>query len=222
MPATTAPQTAAEPLTVDVVSDVVCPWCYIGKRQLDEALSAWRARHPEAPEPRVAWHPFQLNPAMPPEGMPRSEYLLTKFGSPNGGPGYQRVVAAAAAAGLQFHPERIRRQPNTLRAHALMQRAQPGEQQHVLAAALFQAYFVDGVDIGDPQALREVALGAGLAEAQVDEALAEASLKQTADTDEQARDAGIQGVPFFVVRHKVAVSGAQGVEALLQAFDRTT
>ena len=209
------------PLSIDVVSDVVCPWCYIGKRQLDDALATWAARHPDEPAPTVGWHPFQLNPAMPAEGMPRRDYLLAKFGSPEGGPGYGRVVAAAAAAGLVLHPERIQRQPNTLRAHALVRHAQ-GAQQHALAGALFRAYFVDGVDIGDPQALRRIALEQGLDDEAVDAALAEPSLQETAQVDEHLRDQGIGGVPFFVIGNRVAVSGAQGTDALLQALERAS
>ena len=214
------PESAPDPLRIDVVSDVVCPWCYIGKKHLDEALAAWRDRHPEAPEPAVAWHPFQLNPGMPAGGMERGAYLQAKFGDPRGGPGYSRVVAAAQAAGLEFRPQDIRRQPNTLRAHALIGAASDAGQQHRLVAALFQAYFVDGVDIGDPDSLRAIALGAGLDADAVTAAFDEASLNATAQEDERLRDAGIGGVPFFIVGQRIAVSGAQGVDALLQAFDR--
>ncbi len=209
-------------LTIDVVSDVVCPWCYIGKKHLDEALAIWRVRHPEAPEPAVAWHPFQLNPGMPPDGMERGAYLLAKFGDAGGGSGYSRVVAAAQAAGLVFNPQNIRRQPNTLRAHALIGAAAGAgaDQQHRLVAALFQAYFVDGRDIGEPEVLRAIARDAGLDDASVAHAFEEASLGATAQEDERLRDAGIGGVPFFILGQRVAVSGAQGVDALLEAFDR--
>jgi len=207
-------------LTIDVISDVVCPWCYIGKQHLDEALTVWRARHPQAPAPIVTWHPFQLNPGMPPEGMDRGAYLQAKFGNPAGGPGYMRVVGAAEAAGLKFNPQGIRRQPNTLRAHALIGATARGDQQHRLVAALFQAYFVDGVDIGDEGALRAIATGCGLDETRIDAAFADAALAAIAQEDERLRDSGIGGVPFFVVGQRVAVSGAQGVDALLDAFDR--
>ncbi len=130
------------------------------------------------------------------------------------------MVAAAQAAGLVFNPQNIRRQPNTLRAHALIGAAASAEQQQRLVAALFQAYFVDGLDIGDPEVLRTIALGAGLDEASVAAACEEAALGATAKEDERLRDAGIGGVPFFIVGQRVAVSGAQGVEALLDAFDR--
>ena len=211
---------ASDILTIDVVSDVVCPWCYIGKKHLDDALAVWRTRHPDAPEPAVAWHPFQLNPGMPAAGMERGAYLLAKFGNASGGPGYSRVVAAAQAAGLVFNPQNIRRQPNTLRAHALIGAAASGQQQQRLVAALFQAYFVDGLDIGDPEVLRAIALGAGLDETSVAAARDETALGATAKEDERLRDAGIGGVPFFIFGQRVAVSGAQGAEALLDAFER--
>lgn len=215
------PETTAQaPLHIDVVSDVVCPWCYIGKKHLDEALALWRERHPGDPQPAVAWHPFQLNPTMPAEGMDRGEYLRAKFGDPRGGPGYQRVVDAARAAGLEFRPQDIRRQPNTLRAHSLIRAAAAAGRQHETAAALFRAYFVDGANIGDEATLRGIGRDCGLPEATIDEAFGEDALRETAEMDEQARRAGIGGVPFFVIGQRIPVSGAQGAQALLQAFAR--
>lgn len=211
---------APGPLRVDVVSDVVCPWCYIGAKHLDDALATWRERHVDEPQPTVAWHPFQLNPTMPAAGMDRGDYLRAKFGDARGGPGYQRVVDAARAAGLEFRPQDIRRQPNTLRAHSLIRAAAQAGRQHELAAALFRAYFVDGADVGDEATLREIAARCGLHAEAIDAALAQDALRATAADDEQARRAGIGGVPFFVIEQRIAVSGAQGVDALLDAFER--
>ncbi len=207
-------------LTIDIVSDVVCPWCYIGKKHLDEALARWRERHPEAAEPAIEWYPFQLNPAMPREGMDRGDYLRSKFGDPRGGPGYLRVVGAAKAAGLEFNPDEIRRQPNTLRAHSLIRAAGPARLQHRLYAALFQAYFVEGANIGDPQVLRTIAGDCGMDAAAIDAALGDDALKETAAIDQQMRDAGIGGVPYFIIGRKFAVSGAQGADALFEVFER--
>jgi len=209
-------------LTIDVISDVVCPWCYIGKRHLEEALATWTERHPGAPAPKVAWHAFQLNPTMPVEGMERSAYLQAKFGDPRGGPGYARLVSAAQAAGLVFRPEGIRRQPNTLRAHSLIRCAGQTGCQDALVGALFRAYFVDGQDVGDEATLRRIASEAGLDDASITDALQESSLRLTAAEDEHARNAGVGGVPFFVISRRVAVSGAQGPAALLDAFARAT
>jgi len=215
-----SPAAAQPPLRIDVVSDVVCPWCYIGKKQLDEALATWAARHPGATAPTVAWHAFQLNPTMPAEGMDRGAYLQAKFGDPRGGPGYQRVVASAQAAGLEFRPEGIRRQPNTLRAHSLIRAAGDAGCQDSLVAGLFRAYFVDGVNVGDEESLRRIAREAGLDDAAIDNAFGSSALNETAAEDEHLRNAGIGGVPYFVIAQRVAVSGAQGVEALLAAFER--
>ncbi len=209
---------ADDQFTIDVVSDVVCPWCYIGKRHLDDALETWSARHPGAAAPRIAWHPYQLNPTMPPEGIERAEYLRSKFGDPRGGPGYERVRQAATSAGLEFHPEKIVRQPNTLRAHALI-RAAAGELQHRLASDLFECYFVEGRDIGDESTLRARAAAAGMAQEAVDAALAGDALEATAAVDAGLRDSGIGGVPYFVIGKKISISGAQGADRLLEAIE---
>jgi predicted DsbA family dithiol-disulfide isomerase len=209
-------------MRIDVVSDIVCPWCYIGKRQLDDALATWSARHPGSPAAEIFWHPFQLNPDFPDDGMPRADYLLAKFGSPDGGPGYQRVVAAAAAAGLEFHPELIQVQPKTLRAHSLIQFADPGAQQHALAGMLFQAYFIEGANLCEQATLERIGRAAGLADERIADALAEPALATVADADRAVRGAGISGVPFFIVDRKLAVSGAQGSDALLQAFEQAS
>ncbi len=210
-----------EALTIDVVSDVVCPWCYIGKRQLDQALARWRERHADAPAPTIAWHPFQLNPTMPREGMARSDYLKAKFGDPRGGPGYDRVRNAASSAGLVFHPERIVRQPNTLRAHALI-RAAAGELQHRLAARLFECYFVEGQDIGDEATLRAAAAAVGMPAEAVEAGMRPETLEATEAIDSGLRDAGIGGVPYFVIGKRINVSGAQGADRLLEAIELCT
>ncbi|MEK9720425.1 MAG: DsbA family oxidoreductase [Quisquiliibacterium sp.] len=205
------------PFEVDVISDVVCPWCYIGKKHLDDALAAWGERGNQAPV--VRWHPFQLNPTMPPEGMDRGDYLQAKFGNPQGGPGYQRVIAAARSAQLAFEPQRITRQPNTLHAHALIAAGEQGGSTQVVDA-LFKAYFVDGVDLCSQEALRSIASSCGLAEDEINAAFSAESVQAVASRDAQARNAGIGGVPFFVIAQQIGVSGAQGTEALLDAFER--
>jgi len=211
------PAQTGEPLIIDVVSDVVCPWCYIGKKHLDDAISAWSERG--NPAPIVRWHPFQLNPDKPPQGMDSDDYLQAKFGNPQGGPGYQRVIAAARTAQLAFEPQNIRRQPNTLQAHALIAAGEQAGQAQIVDA-LFQAYFVDGVDLCDEDALRSVADGCGLDDAQIQAALSPDALQAIAARDAQLRNAGISGVPFFVIAQQIGVSGAQGSEALLDAFER--
>lgn len=206
---------------IDVVSDVVCPWCWIGKGQLDAALARWAALHPQQPVPAVVWHPFQLNPDLPAGGMPRGEYLDAKFGSRHAYPA-ERIVQAAERAQVPMRLDRIARQPNTLRAHALLGAAGAvqSELQHALADALFRAYFAEGLDVGDEAVLRQIGVQTGLPADRIDAAWDDDALGATASADTQARRAGISGVPFFVIGNRVGVSGAQGADALLNAFDR--
>jgi predicted DsbA family dithiol-disulfide isomerase len=225
------------PLRIDVVSDVVCPWCFIGKRQLEQALAQWRAAHPEEDPPLVVWRSFQLNPDMPHEGMERSDYLLNKFGRSDVSALYANVVRAAEAVGLTLNLSAIARQPNTLKAHALVHAAgqidpatadretqggpmRAASRQDQMVERIFEAYFIEGQDLTDPQQLRNLGLAAGLAHAQVEAALGDEALQAVARDDEQARDAGIQGVPFFIVNQRFAVSGAQGAQRLLALLEQ--
>ena len=209
---------AGDALRIDVVSDVVCPWCYVGKRQLEAALARWRDAHPDAPVPMVRWHPFQLNPDLPDEGMSRADYLREKFGASDPTAIYQRVSAAARAVGLQPEFARIARQPNTLRAHALIAAAQ-GEAQQAVVERLFRAYFVEGADLSAREALAALAREAGLDDAAIRTALDDGdALDRTRQAEVEARELGIRGVPFFVIDGRIGVNGAQGADALLGAF----
>lgn len=210
-------------LAIDVVSDVVCPWCYIGKRQLETAVARWQAQNPRQPAPAIRWRPFQLNPDMPAGGMARSDYLLKKFGSPDGGGMYARVQAAARQVGLDLAFDSIKVQPNTLKAHALIELATEAGVQDQLVEAFFAAYFHDGRDLSDDATLREIAAGAGLSEDLIETVLVEESVvKLVAAADAEVREYGIGGVPFMIVGgaggQRVAVSGAQGADSMLAAF----
>ncbi len=214
-------------LEIDVVSDVVCPWCFIGKRQLEQAIARWQSTHPGHPAPTLRWRPFQLNPDMPPAGMARTDYLQQKFGSPDGGGRYGRVLDAARQVGLELALDGIRVQPNTLKAHALIEMAAESGRQSDLAEAFFTAYFLDGRDLSDDSTLREIASGAGLAADLVDTVLTEESVTRlVAAADAELREYGVGGVPLFIVGgaggKRVAVSGAQGAEALLSAIDQVS
>ncbi len=205
-------------LQIDVVSDVVCPWCFVGKRQLESALLRWRAAHPDSPV-EIRWYPFQLNPDLPAEGMARSDYLAAKFGSADPARIYSNVRRAAAAVGLELAIESISRQPNTLRAHALLEVAAEAGLQDTLAEALFGAYFQNARDLTDEAELRAIARSVGLNETQIAQALDdEASQQAVAEADLRARQAGIRGVPCFIVNRRHAVSGAQGAEAILEVM----
>ncbi len=206
------------PLAIDIVSDVVCPWCYVGKRRLERALELYRARRPDAPAPEVTYHPFQLNPDIPREGVPRSEYVEKKFG-PRGYGAHERLVHAGAPLGIAFAFDRIERQPNTLPAHALIEWARRRGVQPAVKEALLKAFFVDGRDLTDPRTLVAVAAEAGLDPAEAEAAVADDELlKNVADEEEHAKAMGIHGVPFFIFNRRLAVEGAQPAEVLLEAM----
>ena len=212
-------------LGIDVVSDVVCPWCYVGKRQLEQALERRRARSPDLPPPVVRWRPFQLNPDLPPGGMPRTTYLERKFGAADGGGRYDRLLAAARAVGLELRLDAIRVQPNTLKAHGLIEVAGEAMDQSAAAEACFQAYFQEGRDLSDPAVLRGIAVGLGMSEALADTVLDTESVTQiVAAADAELREYGVTGVPLFIFRNALgehlAVSGAQGADTLLEAMQR--
>lgn len=210
---------AQDVLRIDLVSDVVCPWCFVGKRQLEQALERWQASHPGT-EVSLRWHPFQLNPDLPVAGMARSDYLSAKFGSADTGRIYTNVRRAADAVGLALEMESISRQPNTVRPHALLEEAAESGLQDPLAEALFVAYFQEGRDLTDALVLGEIARRAGLSETQIARALSEpVAHEAVAQADQRARRAGISGVPCFVFNGRHAVSGAQGAEALLEVMD---
>lgn len=208
-------------LSIDVVSDVVCPWCFIGKRKLERALELYREKHPQAEAPVVSWHPFQLNPDMPAEGMPRKEYIARKFG-PRGGNTYERVKTVGQTVGIEFQFDRIERQPNTLAAHSLIALAGKHGIQDQVKEAILRAYFLDARDLTDEQTLAGIATDAGLPEADVRKALADPQLRDlVAQSEEQARQIGVQGVPFFIFNQRVAVSGAHDPEVLLSAMEQS-
>lgn len=207
------------PAVIDVVSDVVCPWCYIGKRQLEAALE----RMPEAERPVVRWHPFQLNPDLPAEGIDRRQYLEEKFGGPERAAQiYERVRAAGRTAGLELDIDGIRRQPNTLDAHRLIGWAQQqGRDAEPLVEALFRAYFVENRYIGDRAELAAIAGEAGF-DARAARAMLDADdgASAIAAADRRARALGITGVPFFIMDGKLGVSGAAGTDTLLDAWSQ--
>lgn len=208
-------------LTIDVVSDVVCPWCYIGKRRLEDALAQLRAADPDLPV-QVRWHPFQLNPDLPPEGKDRRHYLEQKFGGPARAKEiYARIAAAGATVGIPFAFDAIERQPNTLDAHRLLAWAQSRHEgdADVLVELLFKAYFIDGLYLGDHEVLVARAEAAGYDAADARAFLASGALvSDTAGADRRAREMGVSGVPFFIFDGKTAVSGAQEAAILLDAI----
>ena len=217
--------TTAAPLNIDIVSDVVCPWCYIGKRHVEQAISQWQEKHPDAAV-NVRWHPFQLNPDLPLEGTDRKRYLEEKFGGPQRAKEiYARVSAAGRNAGLDLNFDGILKQPNTLAAHALIayaQTANDGAHGNAVTERLFKAYFVDGEFIGDVDVLVAIAVECGLDAEATRAVLSErATLDQIAALDANVRQQGITGVPYFIFNQKLALSGAQPPDVLLDAMEQS-
>jgi len=205
-------------LSIDVVSDVVCPWCFIGKRRLEGALARYIAAHPDAPPPVVTWRPFQLNPDMPEEGMSRAEYVARKFGA-RGGAVYDRVTAVGREVGIPFAFERIVRQPNTLPAHSLIELAHARGRQDPVVEALFRAYFLDGIDLTNRETLVAIATSGGLDRVAVEEWLDNAQARAMVEAEDvRARELGIEGVPCFIFNGRLAVSGAHPSKVLLEAM----
>ncbi|HTP46474.1 MAG TPA: DsbA family oxidoreductase [Casimicrobiaceae bacterium] len=219
--ATLSPETAASaaPLIVDVVSDVVCPWCYIGKRKLATALAELRRTEP-ALGARVRWHPFQLNPDMPAGGMPRTAYLEAKFGGRDrANDVYARVRQVGEQVGIPFAFDRIELQPNTLDAHRLIAWAQGRGDADALVERLFHDYFVEGRFVGDREVLLAAAIASGLPEDEAGALLAARSLRAEVEAEaREAQEAGISGVPFFIFNGRTAVAGAHDPPTLLEAI----
>jgi predicted DsbA family dithiol-disulfide isomerase len=205
------------PVRIDVVSDVVCPWCFIGKRRLEEAI----ALKPDIPV-EVHWHPYYLNDWIPLEGISRNEYLTTKFGSPERYKDIaQRVAQAAAAEGLTYAIDKINRQPNTRDAHRLIRWADSLGCAAEMKQKLMDLYFTDGADLSDREVLVQAAVSVGFNEDNVREALAsDMDIAEVAEQVQSAKDAGIQGVPCFIFGGKFAVSGAQAPDYLAEAIER--
>ena len=212
------------PLTIDVISDVVCPWCYVGKRRLEAALE--RRSSSDAAPSRVRWHAFQLNPDIPPGGVYRRSYLEQKFGGPERAKQiYARIQAAGEEVGIAFDFDRIVRQPNTFDAHRLIAWAQDVDlnKSDALIERLFRAYFTEGADIGDIDTLARLAGDAGFDATAARVWLASDAGRAAIQTEEQrARALGVTGVPFFVFNERLAVSGAQPPEVLLGAMEQAS
>jgi predicted DsbA family dithiol-disulfide isomerase len=208
-------------LQIEVYSDIVCPWCYIGKRRLEGALDQLEPSSQRQTN-RVTWRPFELNPTMPRHGMDRQVYLEAKFGGPEALRSMQdRVAAVGAKEGVPFAFDRIARTPNTFDAHRLIWHAERQKKQDAVVEALFHGYFIDGMDIGDLEVLVSIAQRSGLDGADTRRFL-QSHEGEVAVREEQGRGhrLGISAVPHFILNERLAISGAQPVKALRAAIEQ--
>lgn len=206
-----------ETLQVDVIADLVCPWCYLGTRRLKEAFASVRG-------PRnVSWIPFQLNPAMPEGGTPLNDYLRDRFGDPEAlQPALAELTRQGHDQGVNFRFDRIQRIPNTLNAHRLMRLAEAtSPDPSSVAEELYKAFFTDGLNIADPEVLAEIGDRQGISAGEVHEALQDDNSRKLVLTQEaQVRQSGISGVPDFLVNRRLLIVGAQSTATLVNVFDR--
>jgi predicted DsbA family dithiol-disulfide isomerase len=203
--------------TVMIYSDIVCPWCYVGKRRLEKALAMRRGQA----EVSVLWRPFELNPTMPPLGMDRRVYLEAKFGGSAALEAMQsRLVTVGAEEGIVFAFDRMQRTPNTFDAHRLVYFAQREGRQDATVERLFQQYFTEGVDIGDRRVLMDLAGRAGLDAEAVGRFLAsDDGVAAVRDEEAEGHRRGIRGVPYFIFNHTVSLSGAHPPDVILSAIE---
>ena len=204
-------------MQIDIISDTICPWCFIGKRRLEAAL----AQRPDL-DPTIEWHPFQLNPNTPVEGLSREEYMRLKFGGKDYPKGFADPIRTAGeSTGIDFGFERMARVPNTVRSHRLIYWANQEGKQDALVEILFRTYFLDARDIGDPEVLVEAAAEAGMdadtVRTKLDRGDDDAAVRSL---DEHVRGLGITGVPTFIINHEYALQGAQEPSAFLQVLDK--
>jgi predicted DsbA family dithiol-disulfide isomerase len=203
-------------LTVDVISDVICPWCYLGKKRLERAIASFEGQQAV----RVHWLPFQLNPTMPKEGTSRKEYRIRKFGS------WERsleldakVVEVGETEGVHFAFDRIEWTPNTVDPHRLNWLADQQGCQDAIVESLFLAYFIEGRDISNRQTLIDVVAEAGLERHRAEAMLnSEEGMDAIKEARELSRRHRVDGVPFFILNNEITLSGAQQPDAFLDAF----
>ena len=204
-------------MEIEIFSDVVCPWCYIGKRRLDAVMDT-----PVGEGVALRWRPYQLYPDMPLDGMDRARYLAARYGADaDRGRVPQRIEAEAGEVGLTFDFSAIEKMPNTFQAHRLLEYAAEQDVQHDLSETLFDYYFCSGRDVGDREVLVEAAVRAGLDEAPVREYLDGAQGTQAVRQQlARAADVGVSGVPCYLLAGRFALPGAQTPEVMAQFIER--
>ncbi len=206
----------ADRFVIDVVSDVICPWCFLGKRRLDAALALV-----DDLDVLVRWRPFMLDPTIPPEGLDRQDYMLKKFGAERLKTIHDPLIAAGAELGVPYNFDAITRTPNTLDAHRLIRWAHTVERQHEMAERLFMAYWAEGQDVSDHAVLARCAGDAGINAQQIAELLeTDQDVENTKAEIQHASNIGVTGVPTFILAQSYALVGAQSPEVLADAIGR--
>lgn len=202
-------------VSIDVVSDVVCPWCYLGKARLEHAIAAL----PDL-DVTVHWRPYQLDPSVPPEGMDRAEYVRKKFGSPAALEGaHQRLLEMGRAEGIAYNFESQKRAANTINAHRLARWAAAEGKESDMVTRLFAANFTEGRDVGDLETLADIAGEAGMDRAKIAARLATDEDRDVVLAEiQEAYQIGVTGVPTFILGRRYGVVGAQSVETLVNAI----
>ena len=203
-------------MQIKIISDTVCPWCFIGKRRFERALEMRPQENLD-----IVWQPYQLNPTMPPEGMERNSYLAAKFGGPERAERQnERLCQTGKEEGIEFEFAAIKRTPNTVNSHRLVHFAGLAGCQEPVVEALFRGFFFDGLDLGNLDVLTEIGVANGLDGRDLSRYLhSDDDRAQIQALDEMARQAGITGVPCYVIDGKFAVSGAQSPEIFHQIFE---
>jgi predicted DsbA family dithiol-disulfide isomerase len=205
---------------IHIYSDVICPWCFVGKARLDKALALRKAEG--KPEPEIVWHPYELDPDTPPEGEDRKARLIAKYGADQLEMMDQRLTELGRAVGIEFNMEGIARTPNTFQAHRLTAFAQKRGQGHKMAGALFNAHFLEGKDIGDLKTLLGIGASLGLEASALEEYLnSNAEIAELREEEEEAMRLGLRGVPYYMINRR-PMYGAQEVEIFVKALNAET
>lgn len=205
----------ADRFTIDVVSDVICPWCFLGKRRLDAALAALDM------DVFIRWRPYMLDPSIPPEGLDRHEYMLAKFGPERLATIHDPLIEAGKELDVPYHFDLIKRTPNTLDAHRLIRWSHTVERQTEMVERLFMAYWSEGKDVGDRDILAACAGDVGINAAQIRELLdTPQDVEETKAEIQHATNIGVTGVPTFIMAQSYALVGAQSPAVLVDAISR--
>ena len=209
-------------MKIDIFSDVVCPWCFIGKKNLENAISLSKTNLGSI-DIKINWKMFQLNPLLPETGISRKEYLASKFGNEtNSSNIYKRIENAGRLAGIKFNFNKIQVQPNSLQAHRLIAFIQTKKPNADIVEAIFRNFFIDGQDIGEPLVLEKIGLNYNISKTEIIRYMSSnENRRKLFEENKIAQKMGIQGVPFFIFNDKIAVSGAQPVGILQQALSKT-